>query len=168
MPVAWGMSPPPRLVKAAIRLLCPKPDQRFTCAVLGGCLGVQTHWTGTRTVICEGHECGHHEKPMTWKGFVPVWVDGWAPPGFKKKGGFEWVLVIGEELGEDAVQWKRGEQYEVFRVGNKHNGPLHAQKLNREPPANLPEAFDVCPYVLRATNQQHVGAFKLKRRAAGG
>lgn len=161
MPILWGVPPPPRVCKAGIRLLCVRAGQTFHCAVLGPTVGLATHWTGQRTVPCLGNECAFHDQPSTWKGYCPVWVEGYCWQG-PAKGRFLWVLVVTEEIGEESLGWTRGLVVTVSRPGKKSNGPMTAQTLSRPIPDNLPDAFDVRPYVMRAAGFSRFSAKKLR------
>lgn len=167
MPVAWGMPPGKRLQKSFIRLLCPRVGQKVQICVLGPVMGVQTHWTEKGTKLCNGHECIWHDTPQTWKGYMPVLAHNWCPPGHYVNGSFEWVLVLGEETGDEAQAWKRGDCFVIDRPGKKHNAPLRATPVTVPIKGDLREAFDVIPYVQRATGQLAVPNIKLRLRAAG-
>lgn len=156
MPIAWGAQPPRKMAKGRIRLLAVKNSTpKLLVAVLGPLLGTMTHFVEGRSVLCEGHTCQHCPRKKTWKGFMPVAVAQWQPPGMPAKGIWEWVLVVGAETGADAVKWKRGQVYWITRPGRKHNGELIAERCEAEEGKPLPDTFNVIPYVLRATGQEH-------------
>jgi len=159
--IAWGAKPPHKLCKASIRLLCIDAGHEHVCCVLGPCVGLSTHWVGNRTLPCLGRDCGHHDKPQTWKGFIPVQVYQWSHQG-KANGEFTWVLVVTEEIGEDALTWTRGEVVTVGRPGTKKNGPLRFSKRLEPCRAELPPGFDVRPYVMRASGFSAGDCAKLK------
>lgn len=150
MAIQWGVQPPQKVLRAEIRLLCLRAGQEVAVAILGPALGVATHWVEGRSKPCQGSErCQFHDRPATWKGFVPVICDGWSPHG-PRKGRWTWVLVVTEEIGADATAWERGTLWLVSRPGTKSNGPLHCSPLLTKFRGELPETFDVRPYVLRA------------------
>lgn len=150
MAILWGVPPPAKRLKASINLLCVRAGQEAVCCVLGPLVGVQTHWAGNRSVPCVGSEdCQIHSLPLEWKGYVPVIASSWQYSGVTRKG-HPWVLVVSQELGEDAAAWHRGQLVRVMRPGKKSNGPMTWMPAEGKPPKQLIEAFDVKPYVLRA------------------
>lgn len=153
MAIAWGVAPPRKLCKSYIRLLAIRAGEKRPCCILGPTVGVQTHWDGGNTRICEGsHDCRFHDQPLTWKGYTPVVCWGWTHEYRAKEGWFQWVLIVSEELGEEAMQWQRGEMVMVTRPGTKKNGAMRCEKLSAAPPVDLPPSFPVMPYVLRAAS----------------
>lgn len=150
MPISWGEPAPKKLAKGSIHLLAVRAGEtRHVCA-LGPMVGLQTHWVGSRTLPCFGAECKHCDYPLTWKGFIPVVVDGFSWNG-PSKGRFPWVLVVTEEVGEECQTWVRGTVATVQRPGRKSNGPmLCSLRGDVKPPTDLMPSFDVKPYVLRA------------------
>lgn len=165
MAILWGVPPPAKLLRASINLLCVKASQEAVVCVLGPLVGVQTHWVGNRSIPCQGAlECRVHEKPIEWKGFVPVVCHQWQLNG-QTRNNAQWVLVVSAELGIDASAWLRGQIYRVMRPGRQSNGPMLAARVDQVWASPLPESFNVIPYVLRAaglpalarTVQQRVG-----------
>jgi len=151
MAILWGVSPPVKRCKGSIRMLCIKSGQTFDLVVLGPCVGLQTHWVTNRTVPCLGSQaCPNHDQPLTWKGYVPVLVSNWSPEG-KQQGNHLWVLVVTEEIGTEAMTWCRGQAMTVSRPGKKSNSPLVSRSRSLAAALDLPESFDVKPYVLRAS-----------------
>jgi hypothetical protein len=157
MPLRWGVPPPAKPLSGSVRLLCIKAGQKFNCCALGPMVGLQTHWIG-KTVPCLGDDCRHCDSPQTWKGYIPVVVDGWCSQG-PAKGAFRWVLVVTEEIGQQCLTWPRGTVAMVARPGRKNNGPLtFSVRADCCTPNDLPDCFDVKPYVLRASGFSYSAA----------
>lgn len=151
MSIAWNVAPPRFRYKRSIRLLCVKAGEEFKMVVLGPQVGLQTHWTGTKTVpCCDVHECQFHDCPQTWKGYLPVAVENWSIGG-KAPGVFPWVLVTTEEIGEEVSSLTRGQGLWVSRPGRNSKGPLCARILGKVKEEGLMPTFDVRPYILRAS-----------------
>jgi hypothetical protein len=148
--IQWGARPPSKVCKGSIRLLAIAAGQEVRIAVLGDVIGLETHWTGAKTVPCLGGEdCPACEFPRTWKGYCPILADGWSIHG-KMPGRHPWVLVISEEIGEESLTWVRGTVATVGRPGRRNNGCMTSSILGQTPLETLIPAWDVRPYVLRA------------------
>jgi hypothetical protein len=162
MPMQWGAPPPHKLYKGSIHLLCIRYGQSVDVAILGPMMGLETHWVGSRTMPCFGVDCKHCDYPKTWKGFSPVLAANlsWNGPA---KGRFEWVLVVTEEIGEEFARFQRGEVVTVARPGRKKNGPLRCSlKAGQKPLVDLPDTFDVRPYVVRACGFSQSASARLR------
>lgn len=146
-------------------MLAPKPGDSMQVAILGPLVGLQTHWVNCRTIPCTGaEECRVHHEPITWKGFLPVYANGWTWRG-KQQGWHLGVLVVTEEIGESVAALPRGSGITVKRRGSKHNSPLCFTVHGAwKGDVDLPPAFDVKPYILRATGLGNV--FHLRLRSA--
>jgi len=152
MKIVWGAAPPKKAGPGAIGLLSPLPGENRPCVLLGPLVGLQTHWVNGRTIPCTGSEdCRVHHEPQTWKGFAPVLCNGWTWRG-KTPGSHLGVLVVTAEIGEDVLALHRGSKFTVHRLGTKRNSPLSLTLEGQwKDGVDLPEAFDVKPFVLRAT-----------------
>jgi hypothetical protein len=150
MPIVWGEPPPVRLPRSWIRLLCVKPKDSVTFARLGPVVGLQTHWVPPKTIACLGsEECPVHHLPQTWKGYAPciaiLGTDGNGRPTWRLA-----VVVVTPEVSKEVDLLKVGCPASLTRQGSRKNSPLSLLGSRVEAPPDVPEAFDVRPYVLRA------------------
>lgn len=162
MAILWGTPPPKKLREGSIHLLAIRAGETYACCVLGPMVGLQTHWAGGRSVPCTESDCRVHDCPITWKGYVPVIVDGHTWNG-ACKGSFPWVLIVTEEIGEDATAWRRGLCLQVMRPGKKSNGALAWNPLTIKTPDPLRPTFDVRPFVLRAAGLPQTVGLRVRR-----
>ncbi len=149
MTIVWGVAPPPRLPHSYVRLLCVKAGERVAICRLGPVIGLLTHWTGTKTVACQGVQCHCHDKPQTWKGYVA----GLTVAGLGEDKRPSWrrtVIVITPEIAVDVGALRIGQTAIICRMGKRSNSPLAIEECKLPPVDPLPEAFDPQPYVLRA------------------
>jgi len=162
MAVHWGTKPPPRLPHSYIRLLAVKVGESPVVARLGPVLGIETHWTGERTVACLfPDECPWHKEVQTWNGYLP----GIAATGRDGNGRPAWrrcVLVVTPEIAVDVDALPVGQPFIIARAGNNKRSALELRTTSVKGPHPVPESFSVIPYVCRAMNIPWDFACKLR------
>jgi len=150
MAVVWTSQSPPKPLRSDIGVIAVGKGERVLVRLLGPAWWIECHWTGNRSIVCQGAEqCHVHDQPVNVKGFVAVQSFNRSWRGITA-GTFLSVLCITPEIGEDVGAVKIGSLCTVSRRTGAANAPLCFDLDPRQPSNGTPEGFDPRPFVLRA------------------